>query len=504
MKKLLCLLVALSLCISAVALADKAMGKLYDKAVHLAFDTSNVTLTAEAEFKYDGEWFKNMHASYKQDGYRSYLSYMLDSPKLDGSVYTGGYTVFGAGTTAYSNDTYFGNYYSESATKLSDKVLVRTPKTDMLLGLGKLLALNSEDYVTQTEADGVYTFKTGALNDVINRSAYYLVMDYIRDNYYLDTFHEWEYSSNGEKFAAVYYEDFQKLAAEKYAQVYGEEYPVNAQYDQIDENTLGRYDVVLKMLDQMEKELQKEYQGKVVFVKNDSTAQVFDSYEDYALSRGTVEIEYANYLAALKDFHLKTYGEELTDQIISVVSFTSSEELWRAYLQLGEEMDAYYTQMVKSENPKAIYAVVREDGTIKSYQSRMGQNDTVARKIMANISYAALEALDAEVTLDEQDNLSCLKGTAAFTVDYTDGSAHTLEIAFTLEAKDYGTTSVPDTFEPKDYGLVSYNEFVEHLEAEGDGADYIDIETFIANAPKTVSFMGKTFESKLEYYGGAN
>ncbi|MBO7359231.1 MAG: hypothetical protein J6U72_05350, partial [Clostridia bacterium] len=114
MKKLISMLVVLCLCLSAIAFADGAMGDLYDKAVHLAFDTTNVTLTAEAEFKLDGEWFKSMHASYKQDGFRSYLSYMLDSPTLDGGVYTGGYTVFGEGSVSYSNDTYLGNYYFEN------------------------------------------------------------------------------------------------------------------------------------------------------------------------------------------------------------------------------------------------------------------------------------------------------------------------------------------------------------------------------------------------------
>ena len=28
------------------------------------------------------------------------------------------------------------------------------------------------------------------------------------------------------------------------------------------------------------------------------------------------------------------------------------------------------------------------------------------------------------------------------------------------------------------------------------------IEEFLANAPKTISFMGKTFETEVDYYGG--
>ena len=501
MKKLISMLVVLCLCLSAVAFADGAMGDLYDKAVHLAFDTTNVTLTAEAEFKFDGEWFKTMHASYKQDGFRSYLSYMLDSPTLEGGVYTGGYTVFGEGNVAYSNDTYLGNYYYENPTKLSDRVLVRTPKTDMLLGLGKLLALDAEDYVTQDVSEKAYTFKAGALDEVINRSAYYLIMDYIRDNYYMDLFHEWDYSASGEKYTYVYYEDYQELAAQKFLQIYGEEFPADEAYDELDETTLGRYDVVLKMLDQMENEIRKAYGGKVVYVKTDGTAQVYDSFEEYAVETGIVEVDYINYLASLKRFYSDKYGEELTDETISIISFTASEELWMAYLELGEAMDEYYIQLARSEDPKAIYAVVREDGTIKTYQTRMGKTLTVTQEVMANISYASLASLDFKVILDDAGNLSVFEGTAEISVEYTDGSKHTLEVAFTLGAKDYGSTSVPETFVPEEYGLVSYEEYVASLESES-GEEGPSIEEFLANAPKTISFMGKTFETEVDYYGG--
>lgn len=502
MKKLISMLVVLCLCLSAIAFADGAMGDLYDKAVHLAFDTTNVTLTAEAEFKFDGEWFKSMHASYKQDGFRSYLSYMLDSPTLDGGVYTGGYTVFGEGNVSYSNDTYLGNYYFENATKLSDRVLVRTPKTDMLLGLGKLLALDAEDYVTQDVSEKAYSFKAGALDETINRSAYYLIMDYVRDNYYMDLFHEWDYSANGEKYTYVYYEDYQGLVGQKFQQIYGEEFPVDAAYDELDETTLGRYDVVLKMLDQMEAEIRKAYSGKVVYVKTDGTAQVFDSFEDYAVNTGLVEVDYVNYLSSLKSFYFDKYGEELTDETISIISFTASEELWTAYLELGEEMDEYYTQLARSEDPKAIYAVVREDGAIKTYQTRMGKTQTVTQEVMANISYASLASLDSKVILDDAGNLSVFEGTAEIGVEYTDGSKHSLEIAFTLGAKDYGSTGVPETFVPEEYGLVSYEEYVASLESESGEEGQMDIEEFLANAPKIISFMGRTFDSEVDYYGG--
>ena len=150
--------------------------------------------------------------------------------------------------------------------------------------------------------------------------------------------------------------------------------------------------------------------------------------------------------------------------------------------------------MARAEDPKAIYAVVREDGTVKTYQTQLGQNQTVTRDVMANISFAHLKSLDSKVILDDDGNLSRFEGTAEITVEYTDLSTHSLEITFVLEAKDYGTTSVPKTFVPEEY--------VASLESEIEEEDYDKLEEFLKNAPQTVSFMGQTFETKIEYYGG--
>ena len=75
MKKLiLCMiaaLMALTACFSVLA-DDKGPvnNSPYDSVANLLFNTSNVTLTAKAEFSLDGEWFKTAEGTWKQDGDR--------------------------------------------------------------------------------------------------------------------------------------------------------------------------------------------------------------------------------------------------------------------------------------------------------------------------------------------------------------------------------------------------------------------------------------------------
>ncbi|MBQ6647088.1 MAG: hypothetical protein IJM56_10460, partial [Clostridia bacterium] len=107
MKKLFSILLALLLFCGA-ATAETPFGTLFDAATELAFDTHNVTLSAEATFRYDGELFKVMHASYQQDDVRSFLSYMLDTPDLAGKMTTSGYIVLGLGEKSYAGDYKFG------------------------------------------------------------------------------------------------------------------------------------------------------------------------------------------------------------------------------------------------------------------------------------------------------------------------------------------------------------------------------------------------------------
>lgn len=496
MKKILSLILAVCLLSTAACLAQSSIGSLYDAAKALAFDTHNVTLSAEAEFLLDGEAFKTMHASYKQDGYRSYLSYMLDTPKLDGSVYTGGYTVYGNANTAYANDTYYGNYYRQTYIIPTDTVLRMNPRTQVLLTLGRELALLAEGLVKESAAEGETRFEVGDLSSVLDAGIYYLLADYIQDNYYRDMFGLYDNSSYG---TAVYYEDFDALAESRYQALYGSPLPEG----EMDNITSARYRLVLNALEQLEQELQAQYTDGCVYIKKDGTAQHYASYDDLMRANDDIYTTYWNDTEALKAYYAKVYGEELTDDFFTILIYSPNPELWGAYVNLRYEMDEYYTELARQQDPQCLSALIRKDGSISTYDYRVDEYHTATQQILSGLSFAELKQLDATVKTDEQGRLTGFAGQAQ--IELTNRNTQKpqlLTVSFDCKAQDYGTTSVPESFVPADYGLVSYEEFIE---AEtGEEYDYeADMEEWnriINESPKTIEFMGKTYETMMDIY----
>ena len=498
MKKLLCMLLVICL-LAGAALAESNVGKLFDAARTLAFDTHNVTLTAEAKFSYDGEWFKTMHASYKQDGVKSYLSYMLDTPKIDGTVYTGGYTVYGNGNTSYSNDTYYGNYYNEHNTVESDTILTADNRILAALAVARELAVFAEDTVTQTEENGRYSFKVGDLNDLVDKAALYLLEDYIQNEYYRDVFGLYDGTSGGS--ISIYYEDYMSLLNEKYATLYGALAPDTDIYD--DPVASGRMNVVRSMLDQMESELIGKYDSGVVYILKDGTAKWYENEAAYMKQNGKLYISYENELETLRVYYAQAYGTELSETEANVLAFTPNEALWGAYVRLLNEMEAYYAAAAHEKDPDAISAVIHADGSISTYRFERTNAQTVTRTILYNFVFAELKELSADVKLDAEGRLTAFEGTLNVEITDTNDSKHTLEVVFDCTAVDYGATRVPDTFEPKDYGLVSWAEYERNYygQEQGDEPEADDFwENLIKNAPKTIEIMGTEYETMMDTY----
>ena len=170
--KLISLILVLAIAATyAFAEGTSSISGIIDAAEKLAFRTSNATINVKADFSFDGEVFKKMDASYKQDGYDSYLRYMLDTVKDGETVYTGGYTVVGIGSDVYANDTYNGNYYTQLHQGASDTILENTVTNEaafsLLRSVGSFAAgLFTENSVTETESGKAYHISSGALPEV--------------------------------------------------------------------------------------------------------------------------------------------------------------------------------------------------------------------------------------------------------------------------------------------------------------------------------------------------
>ena len=192
MKKYLSVLLALTLILSSCAFAESTsnVAYLFDEVSELLFDTRNVTVSIDADFTFDGLTFKKMDLDYKQDDVRSFLSYLLDTVAYEGAEPAkSGYTVWGTGATAYSVNV-GKDYYNTHPTKVSDTLLLKNAKLTLAADLAKAVAVTTENALTVNEVSGnSYSFASGALPEFVNKTAYYLITDYIRNRYYVDIYH---------------------------------------------------------------------------------------------------------------------------------------------------------------------------------------------------------------------------------------------------------------------------------------------------------------------------
>ncbi len=501
MKKLISLLL-ISVLLCGVALGESAVGTLFDAAKELAFNTENVTLSAEAGFYYDGELFKLMHALYQQDGLRSFLSYMLDTPDLAGEMTTNGYIVLGLGQKSYAGDKYYGYYY-ENGTKESSTVLSTNPRTEAQLKLARLLAVSNEDLVQLSESEGIYEVKVGELPELVNSAVFFLVCDYVQDNYYRDLFNLYDYTYN--KGARTVVEDWSALVAQMYKALYNDDMP---EFDKIydDETLSGRYEVAVNAANQFESEARAKYDDGVVYIKKDGSLLWYASTEEYMRQNGMVEVYYASWDGAFKHFYQVKYGEEITDETIDYVLYSPNQELWNAYISFMEEMKAYYQVIALTQNDKALSAVVLADGSVKTYDYIITSDETTTEHIFNTLAYAELNDLDAKIGTDEQGRLTAFAGTLIVNVFDKEGAKHELKVEFDCKAEDYGSTSVPDTFEPEKYGLISYEEYERKMNEKNDPDEYDDSEyenywkSILENDPGSVKFGDKTYETMMSEY----
>ena len=150
MKKLLCLALALILLLGSAALADQdnwveSSPVLFVGAIEdLLFKTHNVTLTGEAHFSLDGDWFKTANGVYRQDGENSYWDYRLTSPGPEGTVRQNGYTVVANGQNYALMESWpQPGTYKTGADTAADTVLRKTVRTQTVMDVLLQLANNA-------------------------------------------------------------------------------------------------------------------------------------------------------------------------------------------------------------------------------------------------------------------------------------------------------------------------------------------------------------------------
>ena len=499
MKKFVSVLLALMLLISSVVYAESTsnVAYLFDEVRELMFHTDNVTVSLDADFTFDGLKFKEMKLDYKQDGIRSYLSYLLDTRTEEGAApVRTGYTVLGLGSVAYSNEVRKGNCYVTWPTKVSDTILQNNNKTALALELAKTAAVAAEGTLTVNEKNGnTYNFVSGGFPDFVNKTAYYLIADYIRNNYYIDLFHEAEAYYG---YVGIRYEGSWSACVEaRFEALYGRAMKENYYEDSME---YGRYQVAENVVSQIETEIRALYNDGYAYIRKDGSYEWYPTLEDCYRAAGEVELHYENDALAFRNFYAMKTGKELSEQDYEIIVNSPSDELWKAVADMSDEMTAYYTSLVHEKDPLAVYADVANDGTITVKHS-LGVGKTLTETVIENIAMASLTGMDAGAQTDDNGDILMGWGEVRFDIEYTDGSHHELVIGFSAVAMDRGATSVPSEFIPEDWGLVSMDDFyAAQQEGQDDEGGEDWWEQLVAGAPDTIEFNGAAYPTEYDLY----
>lgn len=496
MKKIVSLLLAAVLVFSCMALGEQTsnVAYLFDEARELLLDTHNVTLALDADFTLDGFPFKQIDLDYKQDAVRSYLSYLVSSVPCEGAdAVQSGYTVLGTGATAYSNLIGKGNYYTSTGTKVSDTLLLNTPKMALTADLARTVAILAEGMLSVNEKEGnTYRLASGELPEFINGTAYYLLAEYIHNRYWKDIFHE---AQQYETVEVRYEGSWNDCVLARFEQLYGR--PAENYYE--DANEYNRWQVAENAVNQSESYIRTLYGNGFAVLRKDGSFEWYPTIEECYRALGEVEFGYENESKAFRDYYKMKTGEELSEFDFEVIMSSPSEKLWEAVAAMENEMRAYYLDKVRETDPLAVSALLKEDGTLKVFRSfTSGQNvKTVTETVVENIKTAGLTGMELTAQADESGKLQAGSGKLNFDLTYLDGSVHKLTVNFSAAVSDRGTTSVPAEFKPEDWGLVSPEEYYGAQAADEGYSDnwWYDL---LEKAPDTIRFNGEEYDT--DYY----
>lgn len=496
---LMCLTLCLALAVSA--LAEGPLASLFRAASDLAFNTHNVTLNANATFTYDGELFKTLNGDYVQDDGRSFLKIMLDTPKADGSVYTGGYTVIGEGTYAYAIDTYNKGYYTETSTSYTDTLLRKSAQTDSLLNFGALLLELAESQmsgavtVSEQEAGTRYDVKLekGQTPEVLNAALSLLALSVARDRYGIvaDT---QETSS-----ALVWVEDWDALSQSIYKELFGEEMPADFfdryygdsgdEFVQLDK----QYKEMQRRINELQNEQLLKYKDGVTIIQADGSAKHYATREEYYIANGQQFPQYDDYENTFKAYYKEKTGTELSDDTMNAIYFGANEELSNAYFAMQNEMNDHYIALIKAD-PKAVSAAVHQDGTYELVYT-LGSDQyygTTKDQILRQMNALELSEAGGFITTDQDGRIVSAEGDVTLMVVDQNGVKHPLSIHAKATADTYGTSAVK-AFDPADYNVVDVNTFFrsQYMNEEAAPASGDEAHT----APEEVVFNGKTYQA---------
>ena len=496
----------LTVCIACAALAEGQLLTLWKAGTALLFETDNVTLTGRAEFSYEGQLFKTFNGSYIQDGSSSYMRTRFDTPLVDGTVRTGGYTVVANDGRAYSMDLNMP-YYSQSTASRSESILTNTVIRSSLMRFGGLLIDLMEDRmagaITQTahETGTDYTIRLqpGETPEAAGAALTVLMQLLGKQYLYIDP---QDFRSNLEIIAAdklvVLFSNWEALFALKYKEAYNEALPedyYNYYWDEAGNPTQLRERclVIRDEINTLSDQLYEQYDTGVATIGTDGSIAYYKTMHEAMVAAGQYNVHYEDPDWAFRRYYEKVTGTPLSQQELELILRLGNEELSSAYSAMVKQMSEEYAAIAKENGASSIivwndgsYTLSQNPDEIKPLLNLLGMTPT--RRILYSLESVDIDAADLTIRLDKEGRITRFAGTLALVTHDLLKKDHALSMTFDFTAGHYGNSTV-DTFNPADYNVVSAQEFFAS-DAAKDGLTVLKRDLNMDELPKVLLFNG--------------
>lgn len=527
-RMLLILSLALCMALAVTALAEGALSTLYQAGCALLFDTSNATLTAHATFSYDGELFKTLDGAYIQDDVNSDMRITLTTPKADGSEHIGGYTVIANGGTVYSIDSSQPQIYRSSSNSSSTSILSTSVLRQALLSFGSALTDVLEpslgQHITPTALDNGTQYHiqlASGDSPAIMDAALTLFSQLAAQRFYGINYDRMDLQKDSSAGTFdFYYESWEELFSHLYRAAYNEDVPDEfyaAMWDPEDPNSSAYYDrylAVNQKIEAISQELQVLYNsdgiGKgVAVIHADGSYDYWPTMDQYLIETNQQYAFYDNYDLIFRQYYEQQTGTALSAAEFDAIMSTNNEELYNAYFQMNDEMNRYYESLVKADGTaSAIY--VKSDGStqliydVNAFKDVYYSRDSYASvkdRILNTMCTLKLDQADVTLALDAQGRMVSGEGTVRIAIIDRSNMQHTLDIAFTATADQYGESTV-EAFDADKFGVIPAQEYYANYESYATITKETPVpEEQAYETPEFVVFDGVKYQVTLENAG---
>lgn len=514
-KAICALLCLMFLCCNiSLATEEPAFANLWNAGYQLAFETENVTLSGNAEFFLDGEWFKTYSVGYMQDGNCSYLLIHAQTPQDNGSIAESGYEVL-----AQENGDLFIHelnkpYYYHGKNLISSPVISsrnirRAADAAQPFVLAVLPAmLPGAGLAVETTAEGENLRLVMKENDVpviLQQMMLPLLTEFTEKYFFITPGETADHFVR--ELTDVHYEDSKSLEANVYADLYGKELPqdmyeeVNALYTP-DDNGIKPSDAVNAVI--REKIASATAGGnKYVYLHTDGTVESFATKRELSEASGQVSLVFSgSFTDMLILYTEQKTGKPADENLISaLVYWDYCPQLKDDFNAAAREMKDYYTSIALQDEkaigiqimPDLDYVLLYSDEEIL----RACSNLTTTRYLVSNMDEFLLGDTDVRFTMDNESRLTGVEGSISFPTRLKGKYEHTVEMRFSCRAENYGETDAhsltPDGVLDVPEFSVWYDQNPNYYADQYSASRYDENRVTPPPFPFTVEFNGKEY-----------